>query len=549
MDVTADQLKQGMMRAHEAGDVNAAKLFATKLNDLINTQKATSLIQQETAALEMAGENLPSDVLRLGKQAIDYASSPVETTKKLVSATGDILSAGKTLGQGIFAKAYPNISERIMSPETIQRGTQTAEAVGSGIKEYFTSPEARVEAKQKIAERPATTMLDVAFGTKGFGGLLNVFDKTSDLGKTLTKAGETIDPTSVISKPMQQKVISKTNDLQKLQNQNIFIDDITKQGVASGYKLTPQDASNPSWWKKAQQLAVGDGLTRKIISDNQEVTNKLARKYLNVPQGTPLGENILKNVKTKHKPTYDKINEIQPIAYTVRGKDVAGTPTEKTLRTRSGSEILQDLDAARGTSKQQWNLYVRKPEKANAKQKALAADAMIKKYEDELLDLAQRAGEPDLVDKLRKARVDYAKAYTVDKALNPASGDVNAQVFASLYNSGAPITDEGKIIAQFATQHKPITRVPISESNTYMNKFDAIIISQNLARKNLIPAGVPLLKYPIGANLAREGVTKSLAFPSYKPSLLSRFLGKPELVTPSVAIPSLLERREEEMVR
>jgi len=50
MDVTADQLKQGMMRAHEAGDVNAAKLFATKLNDLINTQKATSLIQQETAA-------------------------------------------------------------------------------------------------------------------------------------------------------------------------------------------------------------------------------------------------------------------------------------------------------------------------------------------------------------------------------------------------------------------------------------------------------------------------------------------------------------------
>ena len=131
----------------------------------------------------------------------------------------------------------------------------------------------------------------------------------------------------------------------------------------------------------------------------------------------------------------------------------------------------------------------------------------------------------------------------------PASGDVNAQVFASLYNSGAPITDEGKIIAQFATQHKPITRVPISESNTYMNKFDAIIISQNLARKNLIPAGVPLLKYPIGANLAREGVTKSLAFPSYKPSLLSRFLGKPELVTPSVAIPSLLERREEEMVR
>jgi hypothetical protein len=306
MDVTADQLKQGMMLAHEAGDVNAAKLFATKLNDLINTQKATSLIQQETAALEMAGENLPSDVLRLGKQAIDYATSPVETTKKLVSATGDILSAGKTLGQGVFAKTYPNISEKIMSPETIQRGTQTAEAAASGIRDYFTSPQARIEAKQRIAERPATTMLDVALGKKGLGGLFTMFDKSSEVGKTLTKAGELVDPTSIVSKPMQKKLITKTEDLKTLQNQNVYIDDITKKGVAEGYKLTPQDAANPSGISKLSGLTVGQGLTNKIISDNQVVTNKLARKYLNVPQNYQLGDNILSTRQRYSPDSYRK---------------------------------------------------------------------------------------------------------------------------------------------------------------------------------------------------------------------------------------------------
>jgi hypothetical protein len=163
-----------------------------------------------------------------------------------------------------------------------------------------------------------------------------------------------------------------------------------------------------------------------------------------------------------------------------------------------------------------------------------------------LLDLAQRAGEPELVAQLRKARVDYAKAFVVEKALNPQSGDVNAGIFATLYNKGAPISDEGKTIAEFANQHKTITRVPFSESNSYMNKFDTIIIGQSLARKQIAPAAIPFYKIPIGSLMSSEMVTKSLASPNYTPSLLTKILGRPNLVTPSVAIPSLLERREEE---
>ena len=65
----------------------------------------------------------------------------------------------------------------------------------------------------------------------------------------------------------------------------------------------------------------------------------------------------------------------------------------------------------------------------------------------------------DLLKDFRDARQLIAKSYSVEKALNPASGTVDARQLAAQLKRGKPLSDELKTVAQFAGQFPKAAQV------------------------------------------------------------------------------------------
>jgi len=70
---------------------------------------------------------------------------------------------------------------------------------------------------------------------------------------------------------------------------------------------------------------------------------------------------------------------------------------------------------------------------------------------------AKNAGKENLIPALREARQKIAKTYTVERALNDATG-LNASVIGRLYDKGTPLTGDLKSIGQFASAFPSVSK-------------------------------------------------------------------------------------------
>jgi hypothetical protein len=79
--------------------------------------------------------------------------------------------------------------------------------------------------------------------------------------------------------------------------------------------------------------------------------------------------------------------------------------------------------------------------------------------EKELENYAASIGQTELMPALRDARQQIAKTYTVQKALNPTTGSIDARVLAKELRKGKPLTGELKQVAEFADQFPKAAQV------------------------------------------------------------------------------------------
>jgi len=77
-----------------------------------------------------------------------------------------------------------------------------------------------------------------------------------------------------------------------------------------------------------------------------------------------------------------------------------------------------------------------------------------KEIEKKLEDYASSLGRDDLVNDMRAARQLIAKTHTVEKALNPETGTINAQKLAAELKGKKPLSGELKQIADFGLAFK-----------------------------------------------------------------------------------------------
>jgi hypothetical protein len=234
---------------------------------------------------------------------------------------------------------------------------------------------------------------------------------------------------------------------------------------AAGYVIPPSQAK-PTLVNRALEGFAGKLTTAQNASaKNQEITNKFAAKALGLSDDVKITPDVLKNIRSTAGQAYedvkgtgtiiagqaydDALNKIAaPYLQAAKGFPGA-TPSPvidlvESLRTRSfdaGSAVekLKELRSAADDAFRTGNTDIARANKAAAKV-----------LEDTIEQHLQSTGKTGMLQGVKDARQLIAKSYTVEKALNQATGTVDATKLAAQLSKGKPLTGDLKQVAQFA---------------------------------------------------------------------------------------------------
>ena len=259
--------------------------------------------------------------------------------------------------------------------------------------------------------------------------------------------------------------------------------DIAKQttldSAAKGGFTVPRSNVKQTWWTNLGERFGGkQAIEATAQMKNQPITNKLAAKALGLSDDTPITPVLLKELRSKAGEAYEAMKSVGPLTadtqyaqalrninskYSGASKDfpeLANDSVKKLVKALSKKNI-----SAEGAVEQIKNL--RNAANANRSFNSSPADKLLGKAQskaaDALDDLIGRTAEKngmggDILNNYKTARQIIAKTHTVEKALNPATGNIVGTELARQSKKGVPMTGELKIAADFARAFPRLAR-------------------------------------------------------------------------------------------
>lgn len=241
-----------------------------------------------------------------------------------------------------------------------------------------------------------------------------------------------------------------------------------RAGREAGYVIPPTQV-RPTLLNRAVEGMAGKLSTAQNASAmNQPVTNRLAAGAIGADDLT--AESIAA-VRAKANSAYDALGRAGAFQADDTFRDAlqraggASQQLRKDFPELAHKEIDSLIDGL--ASRQQFNAQstieaikrLRFEGSANkgasdpAKRALGSAQMKVSNALEDLIDRnLKAAGADDLLGAYREARTTLAKVYDVEKALNSASGNVDAQKIAKMADKGRPLTGDLKTIADFARQ-------------------------------------------------------------------------------------------------
>lgn len=405
----------------------AADVLASPVRGALNLILPENL--QSKPLTETYAKNLPTPSTGLERMV----AGP---TRSLASTLG-------TAGLGTLARPTSQLGQTIQQAFTANAPTQFAASTGGGLSQA---------AVQELGGGP------IAQTIAGLGG-------------SLAGAG--------IVKP---KVVGPSTK----QLQNVERDKTLELGKQVGYVALPSDVGGGKIARTLEGIS-GKLKTEELASaKNQQVTNNLTRKYLGLPEEAPLTLETLENARESVYPAYDAIRNTgsinlgnnNPFSNIVTGVNkVAGgknalmqdIPDSYAIDADTAIQKLRELRSdGNAYIKSGTNIMKPNPKEVLRGKKYLAeAEKLEKAIENHVTKL----GQPELINEFRDARRYIAKTYTVEKALNPQLGSVDAKKIAKDLNKGAPITDELSIVGKYATAFPKVNKT-VSDTPTPLTVAD-----------------------------------------------------------------------------
>jgi len=243
------------------------------------------------------------------------------------------------------------------------------------------------------------------------------------------------------------------------------LDQIAK-ARAAGYVIPPTQAK-PSLVNRALEGFSGKITTAQNASaKNQVISNELARNAIGAADLTPAG---LQQVRQQANAAYDVLGQSAPFQADqtfLTALDKAGA-NSTAMRNNFPELINNEVDKlveglkSRPQFDAQPTIEAIKQFRADAGVNKAAMDPAkralgkaqngIASALEDLIDRnLTQVGDTTTLDAYRAARQTLAKTYDIEKALNPATGNVDAAKLAQALKKGRPLSGELKTIAEFA---------------------------------------------------------------------------------------------------
>jgi len=307
---------------------------------------------------------------------------------------------------------------------------------------------------------------------------------------------------------LQRRATEKATRLASEASKNSIRDATLKEAQSAGYTV-PRSLYNPSFTSNRLESLAGKAATKQqSAAMNQDITNSLAKKALGVADDTPLSITTLENIrKTASKP-YQEIAAMSPQA----------------------KIDLEDLKQARNDAQGWFNAYNRSASPADltkAKEFRGIADGLEKSLETHAL----QANRPDLLPSLANSRKQIAMTYTVQRALNDATGDVSAPVIGRLFEKGKPLSGGLETIGKFRSAFPQVSQAGAKIPAPGVSKSEALagaLLGTGGAAITGNPIGATAALLPLASHPARYlALSKALQkAPSYAPGITNKALKK-----------------------
>lgn len=320
-----------------------------------------------------------------------------------------------------------------------------------------------------------------------------VTDAAGPLAGTATNVGLQALPMALsrIAKPF---VDAKNSGLTASAERN-SVKDTTWANARNEGLVVPPSAIDPSFLtNRLESIGGKAALNQQASIRNQSIFDNIARREASLTPDSPLSESALSDARYDLSQPYRDVASLSPVA----------------------SKALEMLKEARSESKSYWKHYgVSADPKSLAEAQRL--DAKASTLESRIEAEAQAKGSPDLVDQLRQARTDIAKNYTVDRALNLGSGEVDAGVIGRMLDKGSPMTGGLETIGQFQQAFgryaKPGSNVPaagVSKSEA----LASVLLGATGMATGIGPwaAALPLMSGPVRSLLLSDLMQKQRAY-------------------------------------
>lgn len=201
-----------------------------------------------------------------------------------------------------------------------------------------------------------------------------------------------------------------------------------REGRELGLGVPPSAVGSGHTERWIESLGGKADIARDFSERNREAIQVVMRREAGVPKDQPITEETLAAARDQIAQPYRAIAEVSPQA----------------------SAALEGLKQARAESKIFWQHYNRSADPASLK-KAQAMDIKAEAFETKIANLTGELA-PDLLPALKEARVQLAKNYDIEKALNVGTGEVNARMIGNMVNKRGTkaITGDMATVGKFA---------------------------------------------------------------------------------------------------
>lgn len=290
-----------------------------------------------------------------------------------------------------------------------------------------------------------------------------------------------------------------------------------RQSIEAGYKIPP-NMVKPSLANQIVESISGKQATQQIASEaNEKVTGKLVREALGIADDAPITQSTLENLRKTAGKAYAEVSNLS----------------------QQAADDLEALKLARNEATGWFKAYNRSASPDDLA-KAKTARALSDKLEQALEGHALSAGKKELIPALRDARKQIAKTYTVGRAVNDASGTVDARVLGRMYEKGLPLSDGLDTAGRFASAFPTVAKSTQQQGSAAAHNLKSLASLATgaggmaaMGPMGIAGAAIPFIAPPAARSMMfREGAQKALvqnAPQASRQAMLAELLQNPEL--------------------